>query len=189
MERRTIKSFSAWAIVAACLSLSTVLWAKEEFQARLLTTSEGLPAEKAMKIKISVESYTSREEVLQLMEILSQRGYEPFMSAFRGMNKGSFRPIGGRGVKINLHAAQSIQTDKGRQILLFTQRQSWDVEARQRIDSRFSFMVIELNIDNKGKGKGKIYEQANILLTPQGTIEMESYNSPPRQLFDVRALE
>lgn len=184
-----MKILSAWAIVAACLSLSTVLTAKEEFQARLLTASGGIPADKAMKIRISVESYTSSEEVLQLIEILGQRGYEAFMSAFIGVNKGIFRPIGGRGVKINLHAALSIQTDKGRQILLFTQRQSWDLEASQRIDRRFPFMVVELNLDNKGKGMGKIYEQANIRLTNQGTIEMESYNSPPRQLFDVRTLK
>lgn len=185
MERRTIKSFSILAIIAGCLIFSTALWAKEEFQARLLT--EGGPlSQRAAKIIISVEGYTSAEEVRQLMEILSQSGYEAFMSAFRGMNKGIFRPVGGRGVKIILHAAQISQTDKGRRILLFTERQSWDVEARQRIDRRFPFMVIELNIDNRGKGEGKIYEQAKIWLSPQGTIEMESYNSPPRQLFDVR---
>jgi len=188
MERHTIKSFSAWAGAAACLILSTVLLATEEFQARLLTAS-GPNAGRATSIRILVESYTSTEEVMQLAEIHNRCGYEPFMSALRGTSKGFVRPIGGRGVKITIHAAQNIQADKGRKILLVTERKSWDVEVRQSMDTRYPFMVIELNIDNKGKGEGKIYEQANILLTAQGTIVMESSNSPPKQLFGVRALK
>jgi len=187
-ERRTMTSFSAWTVATACLNLSTVLWAKEEFQARLLP-GLGPSSQKARKLIISVESYTSAEEVYQLIEIFNKRGYEQFRGALRGMNKGIVRPTGGRGLKIILHAAQNIQTDKGRQILLVAESQSWNLDASLRFDSRFPFMVIELNINNKGKGKGKIYVSADIKLTSQGTIEMASYSSPPKQLFGVSALK
>lgn len=50
-------------------------------------------------------------------------------------------------------------------------------------------MVIELNLDHKGNGEGKIYDQANLRFTSQGTIEMESYNSPPMQLWAVSAVK
>jgi len=188
MKKHALKRFQAWAAVIACLSLSAVLWTEERFQARLLIEG-GAISDRASKIEIWVEDYTKTEEVLQLLEILYKGGYEPFMSAFRGMNKGIIRPIGGRGVKITIHAAQNIQTDKGRKVLLFAERKGWDADARQKIDRRFSFMVIELNINNKGKGEGKIYEQANIKLTSQGTIEIESYNSPPQQLWGVKVLK
>jgi hypothetical protein len=59
----------------------------------------------------------------------------------------------------------------------------------QRVDNRFPYMVIELNLDDKGKGEGKFYEQANIKLTPQGTIELESYNSPPKRIFAVSTMK
>jgi hypothetical protein len=189
MGSRPKKSLSACVALAACLSLSPLLLAGEEFQARILMGSGGHPAETVMNVKILVESYSSREEILQLMEIINQSGYEAFMTAFRGMEKGAFIPVGSRGVKIILHAARSIQTEKGRRILLFTERQSWDVHVSQRIDRRFPFMAIELNIDNTGRGDGKIYEEAHIVLTPQGTIEMDSSNSPPKQLFGVRLVK
>lgn len=183
MERHTIKNFSAWAVVAVCLSLSTVLWAKEEFQARLLGSGPG--SQKPIKLIISVESYTSAEEVFQLMEILNKRSYKQFRAAFRGMKKGIIRPTGGRGMKMTLNAAQSIQTDKGRRILLFAESQSWNLGSKLRYDSRFPFLIIELNIDNKGKGKGKLYILADIRLTSQGTMEIASYDSPPKLLFGV----
>lgn len=134
---------------------------------------------------ISIDSYTSPEEVFKLAEILYKGSYEAFMTAFRGINKGIIRPVGGRGIKINIHAAHSFPTEKGRKITLFMQRQSWDTEAQQRTDHRFTFMVFELNLDKRENGDGKIYEQAKIRLTPQGTIEMESYNSAPLQLWGV----
>lgn len=188
MKKRTKKSCPACAVFAVCLSLSTVLWAKEEFQARLLTFA-GEQAGIAEKLIISIESYTTLEEVSQLRGILEKNGFDPFMTAFIGINKGIVRPVGGRGLKVTIHAAHIVQKDSRRQIFLFTQRQSWDVGVQQRIDRRFAFMVIELNVNEKGKGDGKIYDQASIRFTPYGTLEMESFNSPPRQLFGVSLLK
>jgi len=56
-------------------------------------------------------------------------------------------------------------------------------------DSRFPFMVIELNVDDKGKGNGKIYDQASISLTAEKTFSMSGYNAPPVQLWDVRPVK
>lgn len=183
-----MKKLTAWTVMAVFLSLSSVLWAKEEFQARLLP-GLGPSSQKARKLIISVDRYTSTKEVLELSEIFNRGGYEQFMSAFRGVIKGFVRPMGGRGKKINLHAAQNIHTDKGRKILLVTESQSWSLDTTLRFNIKYPFLVIELNLDNKGKGKGKIYMQADIRLTRQGVIEMVSYDSPPKQLFGVRAMK
>ena len=50
-------------------------------------------------------------------------------------------------------------------------------------------MVIELSLNEKGKGKGNIYLSADIKLTGQGTIEMTGYSSPQRQLFGVAVMK
>ena len=184
MKQRIISCF-VWIFVAAFLSSSAALLEAEEFTARVL--SGGMQyTENVKKIKITIDSYSTDEEVLNLIGVMSQQGYQRFMDAFRALNKGIFFPIGGRGIKIIIHGAHSIPTENGRQILLFTSRQSWDVEMNPRTDPRFGFMVVELNVDDKGKGTGKIYEQASIQLTPQRTIVMDGYNSPPKQLWDVR---
>jgi hypothetical protein len=184
MERRNIKRFSAWAVVAICMSLSTVLWAQEEFQGRLFPR-QGPSAQQAEKLKILVDSYTTDEEVFHLMEVFDNRGYEQFRSTLHGMNKGAIHPIGGRGSKFILHAAQSIQTDKGRQIILVAESYSWDIGTSFHFDQRFPFLVILLDLNKKGKGKGKIYLSARIILTRKGAIELENYSSPPKQLWGV----
>jgi hypothetical protein len=188
MKKRIFVGFLALVAATAVLISGASGSEKEEFQARLLTGGMQY-TESVKKIKITIDSYTTNEEVFNLIKIQAEQGYEPFMSAFRALNKGIFFPIGGRGIKIIIHGAHSYPTEKGRKILLFAQRGSWDVELSQRVDHRFPFMVIELDVDNKGKGTGKIYEQASLRLTPERTFEMDGSNSPPKQLWDVKLLK
>jgi len=185
MHKRVIIGLSALAILTLSLSSSAAFMEKEEFQARLLQGGRQ-SMESIRKIKLTIDSYTTDEEVVNLISVLNQQGYEPFLGAFRALNKGTFLPIGGRGIKIVIHGAHSIPTENGRQILIFAMRETWDLEVRQSIDPRFGFMVVELNLDSKGNGTGKIYEQANIQITPQRTFVMDGYNSPPKQFWDVR---
>jgi len=185
MQKRVIIGLSAWAILTLSLSSSASFIEKEEFQARLLQGGRQ-SMESIRKIKLTVDSYTTDEEVLNLISVMNEQGFETFMDAFRALNKGAFLPVGGRGIKIVIHAAHSIPTEQGRQILLFMMRETWDLEVRQSMDPRFNFMVVELNLDSKGKGTGKIYEQASIQMTPQRTFVMDGYNSPPKQFWDVR---
>jgi hypothetical protein len=188
MQKRVIIGLSAWAILTLSLSSTASFIEKEEFQARILHGGQQY-MESVRKIKITIDSYTTDEEILNLIGVMNQQGYEPFMDAFRALNKGIFLPIGGRGIKIIVHGAHTIPAEKGRQILLFMMRETWDLEVRQSIDPRFSFMVVELNLDSKGKGTGKIYEQASIQITPQRIFVMDGYNSPPKQFWDVRLLK
>jgi len=187
-----MKKFIALFLVFSLLALSgnsftSVLQAKEEFQARLLESGSTF---RPMKLIISVESYTSAQEVFQLIEIFHEKGYKQFRRALRGMNKGNVRPIGGRGLKIILHAAQNTQMDSGRRILVVAESQSWKrVDARLRYDSRFPFMFIELKFDTGGKGTGRVYLHADIKLTSQGIIEIASYSSAPIPLYDVSNLK
>ncbi len=187
MRKQTVKNCLVFTVAIVCLGSSPFLWAGERFEARLLAQS-GLSEELATKFEIFLEDYTSTEEFLRLREVFNKDGYGSFMNAFRGMNKGSLSPIGGRGIKIVIHAAHSIPTDKGKKILLFTSSQTWDADTPRIIDWRFPFMFFELDIDHKGKGKGKIYEQVSIKLNPEGIVEMDSYNSPPLALREVRVL-
>jgi hypothetical protein len=164
------------------MGLGPVLWAEEKFEARLFI-QPGLSEELATKFEIFLEDYTSTEEFLRLREVFNKEGYESFKSAFRSMNKGSFSPIDGRDIKIVIHAAHSIPTNKGKKIFLFTSNQSGDADTPRIIDWRFPFMFIELDIDHK-----KIYEQVSIKLNPEGTLGMDSYNSPPLALREVRVV-
>lgn len=185
MKKRILVGFCACLILGLSLRGGQTAEQKEEIVARILQGGQQY-TESVKKIKITIDGYSTEEEVLNLIGIMSQQGYEPFMDAFRALTKGTFFPIGGRGIKIIIHGAHNIPTEKGRKVMLFTTRQTWDVEVNQRLDARFMFMVIELDLDSKGKGTGKIYDQAAIKMTPQRTFEIDGYNAPPKQLWDVR---
>lgn len=170
------------------LFLFTGLWAQEEYQARLFSNT-GTGLQRAEKIIISVDSYTSSEEVINLIQTFHKGGYNQFRAALRKIKKGILRPIGGRGMQITIHAAQSTPTEKGRHIILVGESQSWSTDSRRRQDNRFPYMVVELDINEKGKGSGEIYLSANIKLTSQGTIERSGYDRPPQQLIGLRRIK
>jgi hypothetical protein len=188
MNKHNRTHFSAWIIAAICLFLCTDLWAKEEFQARIFPDlAQG--SQKATKLIISVDSYTSSEEVFQLMNTFNNSGYEQFRAALRAMNKGIVRPTGGRGTRIILHAAQSTPTEKGRDIILVAESESWNLGSITRLDSRFPYVVIEFSLNEKGKGTGNIYVSAEIKMTSEGTIERGEYIIPPKQLLGVAEMK
>jgi hypothetical protein len=182
MKKQKRIFFIFWVVAALGIFFYTDLWAQEEFQARLFP-EVGPGSQKAEKIIITVDSYTTSEEIYQLVNIYNNRGYDEFRATLQGMKKGILRPTGGRGMQIILHAAQSIPTDKGRKITLVGESQSWNLDSSRRYDSRFPFLVIELKLNEKGKGSGNIYLSADIKLTSEGTIEKAAYNAPPRQLL------
>jgi hypothetical protein len=189
MNKHNRANFSAWIIAVLCLFLCTGLWAKEEFQARMFPDVGPGGAKKPTKLIISVDSYTSSEEVFQLMNTFNNSGYEQFRAALRAMNKGIVRPTGGRGTRIILHAAQSTPAEKGRNIILVAESESWNLGSTMRLDSRFPYAVIEFSLNEKGKGTGNIYVSAEIKFTSEGTIERGDYRIPPKQLLGVAVMK
>jgi hypothetical protein len=170
------------------------LWAAEKYRAKLFTRG-GPNTESVVRLEINVDSYTKGEEGWLMFHALNYEGWDPFITAFRRAKKGNILFHGARGLNITVHAARVIpREDGGRQILLFTEKQGWEVDVMQRMDGRFPFMVFELDLDNKGAGEGKIYENAQIKLqgdreTGTGVFEMESYNSAPKVLFNVNLVK
>jgi hypothetical protein len=91
-----------------------------------------------------------------------------------------------RGWNLPIHAAQVVPTEKGKNVLLFLNRQGWDPGSYQKPGRNF-FMVIELKLNEKGKGEGRFYEDAQIKLdTVAGKIELETYDSAPKILPQVQ---
>jgi hypothetical protein len=180
-------------LVVIVLGLAGRLSAQEKYTARLMTRG-GPNSEPVIKLQIIIDSYTTGPEAWRLQQILEFSGYDPFIAAFREVDKGSISFYGTRGLKVNIHVAEVLPTEKGRKILLFTERQAWDVDVLQRMDGRFPYMVVELNVDNRGKGDGKIYENAQIRFNGDkasgtSTLELETYNSAPKVLFGVQLVK
>jgi hypothetical protein len=155
------------------------------FKAQMLTGKA--PVEPPLiKIQIEVKEWTTAEEVRAFQQTLNQAGVDAFMDAFSKADKGVVRFMYAHGFNIPIHAAFSIPTEKGKKILLFTNRQQWD-PGYQKSMTRNLFAAIELKLNEKNKGEGRFYEDAQIRLEPQdGTIAIESYDGSPKLFPQVQ---
>lgn len=173
---------AAWAVcLAAALVAALVapLDAKDVFRARMLTGKA--PIEPPyVDVQIEIENWTTPEEIRQLQDVLVQGGPEAFLGAFGQSKKGVVRFLYARGYNLVVHMAQVLPTDKGKKVVLFLNREPWS-QGGYFVRGRHYFMIIELELNEKGKGDGRFYEDAQIKLDSQlGKIDMETYESAPK---------
>ena len=188
MDKKNKRYFFSMIVPAICLFLGSVFLAQEEFKGRLFPDA-ARGSQRALNIIISIDEYTSKQEVFQLIQTYHQNGYQQFRADLRQMKKGVLRPVGGTGNQVVFHLAQYTPKGNGGEIILVGESQSWNLDSRSRHDNRFPYLVVELSFDEKGKGSGNIYLQADIRLTSEGIIEKASYNQPPRQIMGLESVK
>jgi hypothetical protein len=182
---RVIRRRSGLAILFAAIAVLAVpARAAEFFRARLLTGKA--PVEPpAVAIRIEIQGYTSAEELNLLAKALDQSN-DAFLGVLQGLKKGVVRFMDSRGWNLDIHAAQSLPTAKGRKILCVLFRQTWDPGAQFARTGANYFMIVELNLNEKGTGEGRLYEDAGIQFRlPEGVIEMTKSGSAPKLLIQA----
>jgi hypothetical protein len=184
LSNSTLAVVSVGAVLAASVS---ALGAADIFKARMLT-GKGPVEPPMINVQIEVTSWTTPEEIRAFQQTLDLEGTDAFLAAFSRADKGVVRFMSARGFNLPVHAALTVPTEKGKNILLFFNRLQWNSGARQAIGRNF-FMVIELKLNEKGKGEGRFYEDARIRLDGGlGRIEMETYESAPKLLPQVQEI-
>ena len=166
-------------IGAAAVGLASPTGEATIFRAQMFTGKA--PVEPPLiKIQMEVTGWTTPEEVRALQEAYNTGGTDGFLSAFGRGEKGVVRFMYAHGFNLPIHAALTVPTEKGKKVLLFLNRAQWD-PGYQKSMGRYLFMGIELKLNEKGKGEGRFYEDANIRLDPQlGLIAVETYEGTPK---------
>jgi len=172
-------ALAAGLVFALTAALLAPLGAKEVFRGRMLTGKA--PIEPPyVDVQIEIESWTTPEEIRQLQNVLIQSGSDAFLAAFSASKKGVVRFMYARGYNLTVHMAQALPTDKGKRVIIFLNREAWS-QGAYLVRGRHYFMIIELNLNEKGKGEGRFFEDAQIKLDSQlGKIDMETYESAPK---------
>lgn len=172
--------YIALLLAAALPALISPLGATDIFKARMFTGKAPVQPP-LVDVRIEVESWTTPAEIRQLQDVLSQAGMDAFLAAFKQMDKGVVRFMYGRGWNLPIHAAVTYPTEKGKEVFLFFFRQNWDPGSQFMATGRHFFMVMKLTLNQKGKGEGRFYEDAQIKLdSALGRIELETYESVPK---------
>jgi len=173
------------AVLAAAV-LGPPLAAQDYYSARMLTGKAPVEPPTVL-IRVEVNGYTTQDEVIRLLEVLNEEGNNAFVAAFKSMKKGVVRIIDRRGWNLQVHAAQVIPTEKGRKLQCFLIREAWNPETTMTVKKAGFFMLLELDLNEKGTGTGRLYQDAGIRLHPEtGLIEMTSFGSAPKVITMVK---
>jgi hypothetical protein len=171
------------AVLALCVP-ATAKGLKEVYTGTVIDTN-GFRRTGTAFITITIDQYTTDDEARQLAEAYSSDRQDGLLKAMRKMKKGTVQIEGNLGYRI--HAARQITTDKGPVLLIAFERPiSW-LEARSASSSLdYPFGVIELKLDENGKGEGSLYAAAKIKINEENEVKVEGYEFNPARLLNVR---
>ena len=101
--------------------------------------------------------------------------------------KGRVAPTGSTGYQVRF--IRSIQTPNGRQITMLTDRPISFLERYYGSrSSDYKYGLVELNINDDGKGEGSLIYAAKVKALSGTSIEVENFGIEPARLTKVRKL-
>ena len=146
----------------------------------------GAAAGQSVSLTIYIDDYTTDAEAHQFAQTLKTGGSDALLKAMeKSKAKGRIAVVGRVGQQVSI--IRSRPADKGhRRIFLVMDRPISFAELRQGTRSRdYEFGVIELLVDEKGKGSGTALVAAKVKFTKQDTLEIEHYGIQPLRLANV----
>lgn len=142
----------------------------------------------ATQVDITISRWSSADETARLLATLKERGPEALLDAVRDAKSvGTIRTPGNLAYDLRF-AQQEALGDGLQRIVLITDRpiSMWEAVNRPR-SYDYPFTMIELRLDSRGEGVGKLNIAARIDISRNGKmIELENYDSQPIHLNDVR---
>ncbi len=174
-RRACLVSLTAVALILLALPSS----GQVKFRGRYLTGGGGT-IEPILTVNIDILSFSTPQEITQLVKAYNEQGEAGFHQVFRSMKKGSLRVTSGRGMNIEFHSAREYPTDKGTKIELIAENTRFELGAMQRPFSGLMFLVAILEIDAKGKGEAKIYEDSTCKILPTGELVLDEHTRAPK---------
>jgi hypothetical protein len=137
-----------------------------------------------VRLTIIINSYTPDEEVQTLAETLKTNGPDALAKALEKTDRGQIAAGDQLGNTINV--ARTFQTDKGRAIRLLLNRPIGFLEAARRGRSMdYEFGLVELVVDEKGKGSGVMVPAAKLFFNEKGELDIENYGISPTRVTNV----
>lgn len=158
-----------------------------EFSAVAISAGGPLSSPVAAQLDIIVERWSTEEERTQLMDALVQ-GQDAAVAVLA-----RFEPVGSVRTRGNLRwvlrfAQQVPQEDGGRRIWLVTDRpMSFSEVAQQSRTVAYPFTIIELAVNDKGEGGGKLSQAVKMRFSKDGRfLTLENYDVDAVDLTQVK---
>ncbi len=159
----------------------------ERFSATLAVLS-GPSAGRVRQVTIYISDYSTDAEAAQLTGAFADGGSKALFKVLTKLkSKGRVAPTGSTGYQVRF--IRSIQTPNGRKIVMLTDRPISFLERYYGTrSSDYQYGLVELNINDDGKGEGSLIYAAKVKAISGGSIEVENFGIEPARLMKVRKL-
>lgn len=157
---------------------------KEVYSATVYAARGGASS---LSLTIYIDDYTSDADMQQMVQTLKTGGQEAALKAMDKVKpmKGRVAVVGRTGNQVAIIRSRPAGNGK-RRVILVSERPMSFFEARQGIRSKdYMFGVIELLLDEKGKGSGSGLTAAKIWFNKKGELEIEHLGIEPVRLVNV----
>jgi len=157
----------------------------EHFTAVAMGTG-GAVGGRSMSIDIHINEYTTDEEVLELSELLKEKGQDALRLRLEKVSRGRISPSGRVGNDLAVIRARPIQEGKRRIFLATARVMPWlelYISGRSR-DYDIGMIILEVN--NEGRGEGTVIAAGKLEFNEEGVLEVESFGNQYVRLVNVR---
>jgi hypothetical protein len=182
-----MKRFTYLTVLLLCFSVLLLADDKPKpivYSATVIPAGAGV---RPVSIKLYVSGETTDAEVQQLAMALKSGGMDALEKAMDKMENGRVTPVKTTGTSVAV--VRTKKTDKGQRITMVTNRPITFPELWNSTRSAdYPFGIVQLDLDDQGKGEGSIIVAAKIEFTADNQITVESYGIGPSKLMAVSRL-
>jgi hypothetical protein len=146
---------------------------------------------RAGTVDISINRWSTDDERNRLRDALREKGPESLLSALQNVKEpvGYIQTPGNVGYPLRF-ARQIPLGDGGRRILLGTDRPISFFEAMNPgVTSDYPFMIIDLTVNAKGEGQGRLLPLARVTANDDHVVDIENYTTEPVRLNAVHRVK
>jgi hypothetical protein len=153
------------------LLVAASLASAEEVYTATLTAAKGL-GKKTAELTVTITSRTSEQEAAALQKILQEQGSDAAIEALRKFDRGIAKITGGPSSPIR-HVRSHVGQNAARVIIITDAPLYFPEDAPSpSAIPKGSIGLIELVVDNTGKGRGNMVEALEVKLTPDGVFQV-----------------
>ena len=163
----------------------------ERFTAFAVDPSAQAAGSRTGTVDISIDHWSSDAERDRLLSAIREGGTDSLLRELQKIKKpaGYIQTPGNVGYPIRF-ARQIPTSDGGRRVLLGTDRPISFLEASNpSVTSQYPFMIVDLRLDAKGEGQGRLLPLARVTADPDHVVDIENYTSEPVRLSKVRRVK
>ena len=158
---------------------------KRDSYAAVVIGTGGAIGGRTLDLNINIDTYTSDQQLQEYLMLLQEEGQDALRRVLEKTTVGRIAPVAKTGTDIaiaRLHA-----TEEGKVIRLVTARSVSFFEAyRSGRSMDYPFTIMELRLDNEGKGEGSIMGGARLRFE-KGQLDIESFGNQYAKLVNIRS--